>query len=394
MAEYSTHPETYISLSRKQTVAACVAALPVAQRSQFLRFAEMLSAWFNYQFHLRLENLKTQFLGSIGDGAHAFTEQLESMALDANFSPIQLEELTQSLENSSLFKVRLHVDFSDFYEVKLFSRGQSLQRETVPKWFGLAEHEIEFVNYDRVLVYLRYTGTGSVSETAASETSKSETTLKLFQNVPRADLEMLFPNTQVRMRLKDKLLIGVPAFVGGLIVLTTKLGGSLLLLAAIFSFWLGIRSEPVELNQTNLLVLATGAGALGAYLFKQFGNFKNRKIRFMKTLTENLYFKNLDNDLGVLVNLVDYAAASENKEVLLAYAELLLQTHTRATLAEAVEQRLGKKGFDIEGALQKLTELELVTFDADEQIIPHNLTNALQQMDKRWDNLFDREGYS
>jgi hypothetical protein len=314
------------------------------------------------------------------------------MALDANFSPIQLEELTQSLENSSLFKVRLHVDFSDFHEVKLFSRGQSLQREIVPKWFGLAEHEIEFVNYDRVLVYLRFTSTGS--ETAASETPKLATTLKLFQNVPRADLEMLFPNTQVRMRLKDKLLIGVPAFVGGLIVLTTKLGGSLLLLAAIFSFWLGIRSEPVELNQTNLLVLATGAGALGAYLFKQFGNFKNRKIRFMKTLTENLYFKNLDNDLGVLVNLVDYAAASENKEVLLAYTELLLQTHTRATLAEAVEQRLGKKGFDIEGALQKLTELELVTVDADEQFTPHNLTNALQQMDKRWDNLFDREGYS
>jgi hypothetical protein len=29
--------------------------------------------------------------------------------------------------------------------------------------------------------------------------------------VPRADLEMLFPNARVRMRLIDKLLIGVPA---------------------------------------------------------------------------------------------------------------------------------------------------------------------------------------
>ncbi len=32
-----------------------------------------------------------------------------------------------------------------------------------------------------------------------------------FQNVPADDLEMVFPNVQVRMRLFDKLLIGIPA---------------------------------------------------------------------------------------------------------------------------------------------------------------------------------------
>ena len=44
------------------------------------------------------------------------------------------------------------------------------------------------------------------------------TIIKLFQDVPRADLEMLFPNAQVRMRRIDKLLIGVPAVVSGIIV--------------------------------------------------------------------------------------------------------------------------------------------------------------------------------
>ena len=47
---------------------------------------------------------------------------------------------------------------------------------------------------------------------------------------------MLFPNTLVSMRLIDKLLIGVLAVVGGGIVLTTKLGSSLLLWAQLSDF--------------------------------------------------------------------------------------------------------------------------------------------------------------
>jgi hypothetical protein len=32
--------------------------------------------------------------------------------------------------------------------------------------------------------------------------------IKLFHNVPKADLEMLFPNSRVRMKTIDKLIIG------------------------------------------------------------------------------------------------------------------------------------------------------------------------------------------
>jgi Protein of unknown function (DUF3754) len=43
--------------------------------------------------------------------------------------------------------------------------------------------------------------------------------------------------------------------------------------------------------------------ALGGYLVRQFTKFKNRKIQFMKALSENLYFRNLDNDAGVFHHL-------------------------------------------------------------------------------------------
>ena len=64
----------------------------------------------------------------------------------------------------------------------------------------------------------------------------SSTIVKLFQNVPKADLEMLFPNSEVRMRPIDKVIIGSSALIGGAVVLVTKLGASLLLLFALFAF--------------------------------------------------------------------------------------------------------------------------------------------------------------
>ena len=98
----------------------------------------------------------------------------------------------------------------------------------------------------------------------------------MFRNVPRADLEMLFPNTEVRMKTVDKLMIGVPAAASGVALLVTKLGPTLFLVGSLVAFWLGIHDREVTLDQGALLALAAGLGTLGGFLFKQFSNFKNR----------------------------------------------------------------------------------------------------------------------
>ena len=85
-------------------------------------------------------------------------------------------------------------------------------------------------------------------------------------------------------------------------------------MGSLFGFWLGISSQPVELNKATLVVLFAGIAALGGYLFKQFNKFKNRKLRFMQTLTQNLYFKNLDNNAGVFHRIVNDAEEEEGKE--------------------------------------------------------------------------------
>lgn len=250
----------------------------------------------------------------------------------------------------------------------------------------MAKKELEFVNFDRVVVYIRF---------KTDHEQAGGTMLKLFQNVPKAALEMLFPNTQLLMRWQDKLLIGVPAVVSGGIVLSTKVGATLLLLASMFGFWLGLRHEPVEMNVANLTILFAGLGALGGYLWKQFSNFKNRKLKFMQQLTQNLYFKNLDNNAGVIFRLLNDAEEEECKEALLAYYFLCVgqAPQSRNTLDNAIEQWLAREwncsiDFEIDDAMDKLLRLGLVEQNQG-QFVALPLSAALKKLDERWDSYYE-----
>ena len=259
------------------------------QEDSFRQLYYMLSSVFHFEFHQIVENLKDTYAAVDPDADTVYIENKQSLSnLDfvellggllekANYERITEDELNQALNEASLFKIRLHVDFDEFSEALLFSRGVSQREETISSFFGLYKKTIRFTNYDRVVLYIRFND-DYVQTTSAMPTNKpGATLLKLFQNVPKADLEMLFPNTAVRMRFIDKVFIGVPAVISGGIVLTTKLGASLVLLGSLFGFWLGLSNEPIELNKTSLMILLAGVAAFGGYLWKQFNSFKNRK---------------------------------------------------------------------------------------------------------------------
>lgn len=82
--------------------------------------------------------------------------------------------------------------------------------------------------------------------------------------------------------------------------------------------------------------------------------------RFMKALAENLYFKNLDNNAGVLHHLIDAAEEEEFKEALLAYLFLAATPEglTRHRLDKVVEDWLAsgwdcRIDFEVDDALDK-----------------------------------------
>lgn len=381
-------------------------------RARLSELAQMMAALLHYEFHHKLEGLKDAFAPFNPDtdtqspsaldeaqrakGQQALISGLTDLLNAANFEPITEADLQEALAEESLFKVRLAVDFDDFDQILFFRRGSEKRQETVKTWWGLRKKTITFTNYARVVVYLHFKESAYFDQQQRSKLTftPGATLIKLFRNVPKADLEMLFPNSQVRMKTIDKLVIGVPAAVSGVVLLATKLGATMLLLGSLLAFWVGFSNEPVEINQKHLVALGIAAATLAGFFYKQFSKFKNRKIRFMKTLADNLYFKNLDNNAGVFHHLIDAAEEEEFKEMLLAYVALLKAEEPLSDeqIDAAVEQWLAAQGavvdFEIEDALQKLVRLGLVNHE-NRMFRPLPLDQALRKLDSHWDAIFN-----
>lgn len=366
----------------------CAEELEPDERDSFREFAEALGILLHQRFYHRLEALKdayhpfnpesdTRHLSNLDaaqrEAARArLEEELRALALAANFTEIDPAEFERAFSEHSLLKVRLTVDLKVVDKLMLFRRGESVQTKQIRTWFGLRRKTVSFTNFARVLIYAAF-----------KEPAQRPIIIKLFQNVPRDDLEMVLPNVQVRMRAIDKVLIGVPAFFSGVIVIVTKLIASIGLILLVIGFWLGLANEMPEINQTKLLTLGAGMLAVGGYLVRQVTNFKNRKISFMKALSENLYFRNLDNDAGVFHHLLDAAEEAEAAEALLAYHFLRTAPKplTQSELDGQVETWFAQRwsagvDFEVEDGLRKLRELGLVSMDGDGRLTATGLDSA------------------
>ncbi|MEM1152627.1 MAG: TMEM143 family protein [Pseudomonadota bacterium] len=370
----------FIPFRRADVIDMCLSEedLSESDRSRFVDIAQYIQDHFAEEFSRLREQIKSAYALLDPDSdtrlLPAFTRPeleedfvplLEQALNRANYEKVSKKTLQQALESSSLFQLQLHVDMHDFAEVVLYTRGASRRTETLREFFGLWKRPVEFTNYERVVLFIRFKDDID-SDSALGECPPGSTMLKLFRNVPGADIEMLFPNIRLGMRLIDKLIIGVPAVVSGAVVVTTRLGATLLLLGSLFGFWMGLSAKPVTIDKAAVLALIAGLGALGGYFWKQFSAFRNRKLKYTQTLTENLYFKLLDNNAGVILRVLDDAQESECKESLLAYYFLLAAGGPLSVreLDARVESWIATRwhyalDFEVEDALNKLAVLGL-----------------------------------
>jgi len=386
-------------------------ALDEAGRKGFGEFAEVLAALFHHEYHARLETLKDSFAPFNPDaetraGARASGPQrdeaegrlvsmLREVLTQANFREMSREEMRTLLEADPGFKMRLEVDLDDYAEILVFRRGRRTERETVKSFKGLRSREIEVALYDRVVVYLRLKGREHFEAKKRKPVgfTPGVSSLKLFQNVPENGLEMLFPNARMRMRLVDKLLLALPAALGSVGVIT-KLSGPLLIFLGVIGVWLGLGGEDREVSAKELVALALGVFALVMFTNRQLGKVKSRRVAYLKYLSENLYFKVLDNSAGVLHHLIDAAEEEDVKEAILAYYFILSRERdfTEEELDREVErwfrtEHSTELDFEVDDAMKKLVRLELASVDDDKlRVLP--LEKAKARIDWLWDNVF------
>ncbi|MPY99166.1 MAG: DUF3754 domain-containing protein [Actinophytocola sp.] len=403
--------EHFIPFRKRTVIALCADELPDADRKPFLAFTEILASLLHHRFRARIEELKDAYhafdpdvdartsepvtTAERDEAKRKLVDGLTALAEDANFTLVSDEEFSRAVSDHSLLKVRMEVDHDAIEDVLIYRRGATNRTATVPHWFGLRRKTVEFVSYDKVLIYVAFPEDMGDAERDELPFEPGAVMIKLFQDVPRRDLEMLLPNVRVRMRLIDKLLIGVPAVVSGAVVVVTKLIASLGVLFLLLAFWLGLRDQPVDLDQAALISLGAGLAAFGGYLWRQFTKFKNRKIKFMKVLSENLYFRNLDNDAGVFHHILDSAEEAKVKEAVLAYH--LLRSSDSPLTAEALgaradrwlERRSGRLvRFDVHDGLRTLRRLGLLAEHDDNSVSVVDLPAAKRRIDHIWDNVF------
>src|SRR5699024_10555934 len=124
------------------------------------------------------------------------------------------------------------------------------------------------------------------------------------------------------MRLVDKLLILIPALISGIALVATKLISAIGLLVLLFAFWVGLRDSPVEVNRAAVVTVGAGLIALVGYVARQYRKYTRRRLQFMNTLANNLYYRNLDNEAGVFYRLLGAAEDAEYVQAVLAYHAL------------------------------------------------------------------------
>lgn len=191
--------------------------------------------------------------------------------MDANFIELSDDELSQAFDQYSLLKVRMEVDRDVIDKVMFYRRGEATRTAEVRSWFGLRRKTIEYTSDAKVLIFVTFK---EADQLLAEDPEKlpcvpGSTIIKLFEDVPRNDLEMLFPHVEPRMHVVDKLMIGVPAVASGVVIVVTKLISSFGLLLLVVGFWIGLREHRVEIDQTALIALEVGLFALGGFVMRQ-----------------------------------------------------------------------------------------------------------------------------
>jgi len=387
------------------------------QAQETRRFFRYLDHWRRQLYTAELHELEETYEPFSPDSdlllTRAFTPQeqavmqarvvsgMQRILTQANYVQIDHNDVEQILTQDSAYGLDLHVDLDVFEEVLIYYRGASTKRDQRRRWqkFYLRE-QFDIPIFQRLFLLFKLKPFDkhvrelmekkSLSRREAEKQVKREREnipgevkesciyMKLFKNIPRSDLEMVFPNTRVRFRFYDKLRLGATAG-SGLTLGTVSAAGKVALLAS------------------NPIAAAGALVGLGGIAFRQAMNFMNQKQRYMVVMAQNLYFHAMADNRGVMLKLAARAAEEDIKEEMLLYAVLTREVATREDIPaidKAIEQYLAASfgvsvDFDITDALDRLIADGIVVEQADGTLATMPAKEAALHIDKKWDLFLD-----
>jgi hypothetical protein len=397
------------------------AGLGADEAAQLRQFGRMLGAVFHYDYFDELECLREAYFyfnpdvdpraRGTGEGLEAayraLTDEFGRMLERANFVEVRHEEIARAHAERAFIRVRIKAPLDDFRELRIFRRGRHRESVEIRSWLGLRRRNVEVEVYDDVVLMVAARPASGMSgdgrrrrkrkDDGARRIRPGAVLLKYFRHIASADLNALFPNVRVVMSLSDQLMLGVPALVGGIPILV-KLASTATVLAVVAGFYLGLSGSVGEEDMKGALAALGGVVALGAFAMRQWTRFHRQSLLYQKELTDNVYYRNVNNNAGIFDYIVGAAEEQEWKEAMLAYCFLLTAPAplTRAALDARIEDLLARRfgvavDFEIDDALAKLARLDLLVREGGHLAVPP-LAEALKRLDRFWDDCFGPQG--
>jgi len=381
----------------------------------FWRFARTFRTICHYQYSETLDRLREDYyyfspdvagLATIDrakrdDAYDDFVRSLDKVLKDANFEELPHEDVTEAHRRRTV-PVEVKAEHDDFREVRFYRRGHHVEQVEVPEWFGLRRRKVEVEVFDDIVLLVAMKTQdeiGSRRELRILKRRKivpGSVLLKYFRNIACGDLYALFPNARVVMSKFDKAFLGVPAIAGGIPILI-KLYATISVLFLVAGIYLGGSGAVRDDDMKTALAALMGIVALGGFAMRQYLKYQHQSLKYHMELTENIYYRNINNNSGIFDYLIATAEDQESKEALLAYhfIRTARAAPTPAEVAAAIAAWLAKNfdvnvDFDIADALATLDRYGLIRREGERLFVPP-LEPAIAQLGEVWNGFFTRE---
>jgi hypothetical protein len=380
------------------------------ERKKFRRLCDMLAAIYHYEYFQTLERLRSDYYYFGPDVApHAaldrasrdryyddLVQSLEQVLKEANFTELPHAEIGDAHRRRVGHRVEVAAPLHDFRDVRLWRRGRHTEPCEATDWFGLRRRTVEAEIFGDVVLMVAmkpHDEIGSLRELKTLARRKivpGSVLLNYFRNIASGDLNALFPNVRVVMSNRDKLLLGLPAIAGGIPILL-KIYATITVLFLVIGFYLGTNASVEDKDIATAFAALGGILALGGFVVQQWVKYQWKSLRYQSELTDNVYYRNINNNAGIFDYLIGAAEDQECKEAFLAYHFLLTAAAppTADELEDRVEAWLRKSfgadiDFAVNGALGKLEGLGLLRRQQ-ERLFVSPLDGALAELQAIWD---------
>ncbi|NER00893.1 MAG: DUF3754 domain-containing protein, partial [Cyanothece sp. SIO2G6] len=309
-----------------------------------------------------------------------FIEHFSHLLDKSNYLELSKGTLRRALEERSLLALQTDVNLNDFQTFSCYYRGDVQQQIEYKNWLWQKKTKMIDI-FERVVLLIQFKDasyfTAKKVDPATLNYVPGKIYLYFYRDVPKYDLELLFPNVRISMTWKDRLMLLVPAIGAGVAIVLRVLPQLLIILVAVLVI-LNVEPDKIPnfLPPTDsrglaaLVATLSMSVTLGGFAFKQYTTYKNKKIQFQKNVTDTLFFRSIANHSAVFQLLIDVAEEEECKEVILAYFHLLMSDQPLSTqnldhvVEQWMKQRMGiNVDFDIQDALDKLQHLKVMMDD-------------------------------